>query len=141
MRLGCPTGRERAGIAAQQFFARGMMFYWQSSDTIYVLQGREAGTYLVVSAAEAAALPTPPPMNDPNAPVRGFGRVYFGMPGVAEALGEWLTAEELLDGNGVIQFYERGMMIYTPSYYNGTARRAIIFVLYNDSSFERYNDR
>jgi serine/threonine protein kinase len=140
VRLGCPGAPEAPGIAAQQFFVNGTMFYWQANDTIYVFLGRDTGTYVIVPPTEAAALPTPEPQEDPNAPVRGFGRVYYGKPGIREVIGQWTTNEELLDGTGVFQRFERGLMIFTPSYLSGT-RRAAIFVLFNDGTFLRVDDR
>ena len=141
VRLGCPSSAEAAGVAAQQFFERGSMFYWQANDTIYVFLEPDNGDYIAVPPADAATLPTPAPQADPNAPVRGFGRVYYGRSGIAEVLGLWLSPEELLDGGAVFQLYERGLMVYTPSYLAGGLRSAAIFVLYNDGSFLRVEDR
>lgn len=144
-RLGCPQSGERAGKGAIQTFSDGTMFYWgmnpgELRDTIVIFYGLNAGAYAIVDANEAASYPEPPPGDNPNAPVRGFGRVYYGKAGVSAALGDPLSPEiELKDGDhAVIQFYAGGTMIYSPIYRQAGA--GTIFVLYADGAFERYND-
>ncbi|WP_129630612.1 serine/threonine-protein kinase [Candidatus Oscillochloris fontis] len=146
-RLGCPLAGEQGGHAAIQFFERGTMFYWglnptKMKDTIVVFYGLNNGDYTLVPATEAASYPDVTPEPTPNYPVRGFGRVYFGKAGVAEALGNWRSAEiELKDTNqGVIQFFEGGTMIFTPIYQQPGSGTKAIFILYTDEGFERYND-
>jgi serine/threonine-protein kinase len=124
-----------------------MMFYWGLNptvlrDTIIIFLGLDSGTYTIVNADEAATYPEPPASSDPNAPVRGFGRVYYGKAGIAQALGAWTSPEIELKGNspGVIQPFDGGTMIYTPIYQQPGAGKQAIFVLYADGSFERYND-
>ena len=146
-RLGCPKNSERAGVGSEQFFAGGTMFYWGINptslrDTIIIFYGLNSGTYGIVNAAETATYPEPPPNNDPNAPVRGFGRIYHGKAGVAKAMGLWTSPEIELTARslGVIQFFDGGTMIYTPIYQQPGAGKHAIFVLYADGTFERYND-
>ena len=88
----------------------------------------------------ADLVPEPTPGPDPNQPVRCFGRVYFNKPQAAERLGPWTSPEIELTGSqpGVVQYFDKGMMIWTPSY-QPTGGRSI-FVLYNDGTFERYAD-
>jgi serine/threonine-protein kinase len=143
-RLGCPEDRERAGRAAQQFFDRGVMYYWgldqgRGSDTIWVLYESEA-RYEIYPPAEVAALPAPTPDSDPTAPVGGFGRIYFGSPGVAERLGPWRSPMiELHDRtSGVLQYFADGMLLYVRDHPD--TRRNVIFVLYTDGTIARYND-
>ncbi len=146
--LGCPKESEHIGKGSEQFFASGTMFYWGLNptglrDTIIVFSGLTSGSYATVSADEAARYPDPPSSSDPNAPIRGFGRVYYGKVGVAEALGAWTSPEiELKESSnpGVIQFFDDGAMIYTPIYQQPGAGNQAIFVLYADGAFERYND-
>ncbi|HMQ34991.1 MAG TPA: hypothetical protein PKD53_30010, partial [Chloroflexaceae bacterium] len=145
--LGCPLRRESAGDASQQFFAQGTMFYWDNgnrderADYIFVFFGRDGGTFVELSNPEVSDLgPEPPPGSDPSQPVRGFGTVYFNLPGAGERLGPWTSPEIVLRGNqrGVIQYFEQGLMLWTPSYQ--PTGRPSIFVLYNDGTFERYDD-
>jgi serine/threonine-protein kinase len=145
--LGCPLRAEQPGLASQQFFTRGTFFYWDASnlderaDHIFVFFGLNSGPYKVFSTEEVAALgPEPPPGTDPNQPVRGFGRVYFNQPQAAERLGPWTSPEIVLkeDDPGVVQYFDKGMMIWTPDYRPSGGRS--IFVLYNDGTFERYDD-
>lgn len=96
---------------------------------------------MALSSAEVSALgPEPTPGPDPNQPVRGFGTVYFNLPGARERLGPWASPEIVLRGDrrGVIQYFEQGLMLWTPAYQ--PTGDASIFVLYNDGSFERYDD-
>jgi serine/threonine-protein kinase len=145
--LGCPQEPEVAGNGSIQFFERGTMFYWDAknktpeSDFIYVFYGLDAGEHDVFSPAQVSALePEPTAGPDPEQPVRGFGRVYFLSPGARERLGLWQSPEIELKGNrrAVIQRFEQGLMIFTPTY-QPTGGRSI-FVLYNDGSFDRFND-
>ncbi|MEI7772696.1 MAG: hypothetical protein WCI67_22080, partial [Chloroflexales bacterium] len=147
-RLGCPKDIERTGASSEQFFKGGTMFYWGLNptglrDSIVIFYGLNSGTYGIVSADESAAFPEPPPNSDPDAPAHGFGRVYYGKAGVAEALGAWTSPEIELKGSslGVIQFFDGGTMIYTPTYQQPGASEQTIFVLYADGAFERYNDQ
>ncbi|GAB4442245.1 MAG: hypothetical protein OHK0015_40620 [Chloroflexi bacterium OHK40] len=145
--LGCPREPEVGGNGSEQFFERGMMFYWdnanrtEKSDHIFVFYGRDEGRYDDLPPQAVADLgddPTPGP--DPNQPLRGFGRVYFFKPGVAEALGAPISPEIELRGNrrGVIQFFDQGMMIFTPL--DRQSGGASIFVLYDDGAFQRFDD-
>jgi serine/threonine-protein kinase len=145
--LGCPLGRESAGDGAQQFFTQGMMLYWDDTnrdaraDYIFVFYGRERGPFDAFSNEEVQALgPEPTPGPDPNQPVRGFGTVYFNQPQVAEFVGTATGPEIELKGDqqGVIQYFEQGLMFWTPDYRPLGAPS--IFVLYNDGTFERYDD-
>ncbi len=142
--LGCPQERERAGVAVQQFFTSGTMYYWdldqgRGSDTIWVLYERDA-RYEIYPPADVAELPEPPENSDPNAPEGGFGRVYFGSPGVAERIGAWQSPMIELRGqnSGVIQFFTDGMLLYVREHPD--PRRNTIFVLYTDGTLERYDD-
>ncbi|NCC31253.1 MAG: serine/threonine protein kinase [Chloroflexia bacterium] len=145
--LGCPVAPESAGIAAQQFFESGTMYYWDLTnrdmkrDHIFVFYGTNGGDYTQLSAQEVADLgPEPTPGTDPNQPVRGFGRVYFHKSGVREQLGLPTTPELELKGSqlGVIQFFDRGLMIWTPDY--RPTGGSSIFVLYDSGRFERFRD-
>jgi serine/threonine-protein kinase len=135
--LGCPREKEIFGYTTQQFFAQGTMYYWGLSDAIYVFFGLDDGDYRVVNREEAATLPEPTlDPNDPESPVRGFGRVY-SIPSVREALGVWTSNEQILDPHGVMQRFEHGLMLFTPSYRD---QGKTIFVLYDNNTFERYRD-
>jgi serine/threonine-protein kinase len=144
--LGCPLEREEGGPGSVQFFQRGSMFYWDErndppkDDYIFVFYDLDEGRYDELPPEAVAEYPEPPPGDDPNQPMRGFGRVYFGRPGTAEQLGRWTSPEIELRGNrlGVIQLFEQGMMIYTPIY--EPSGMPAIFVLYNNGQFERFDD-
>ncbi len=140
-RLGCPTDSMRAGRATIHFFDSGTMYWWASSDTIYVLLDPVTGGYLAVGKQEAASYPEPAPApDDPQAPVRGFGRVYYYKPGVQEALGAPRSTEIVLDPHGVWQAFERGVMLWIPAQTDPQNSPKFIFVLYDDGTFQRYFD-
>lgn len=142
--LGCPTGPEVAGRASEQFFQTGMMYYWDDSnptaksDYIFVLTSE--GQYDEYPPSVVSQLPPELPGPDPNQPVRGFGSVYFHEPGVKEQLGGWTSPEIVLENgdSGVIQFFDRGLMLYTPRY--EPTGGGSIFVLFEDGSFQRFDD-
>lgn len=144
VRLGCPTGMQVAGRAVVQFFEGGSMYWWELTDTIYVFLGVNGGRYRVVEAEENATYPEPTPDPDnPNAPVRGFGRIYAGIPEVRAALGTPLTPEIEIDGSdryGVRQRFENGLMLFLPANTDPNNAGKQIFVLYNDDTFTRYED-
>lgn len=66
-------------------------------------------------------------------PVRGFGRVWYGNPDIADTLG-WATNTEN-PTNGVVQRFANGRLVYSPL---GFGNGAAIYVLYQDGMFERY---
>jgi serine/threonine-protein kinase len=144
--LGCPVGPEVAGKASEQFFERGTMYWWGQNgtryrDTVFVFYGRDGGDYQSYSAEQVAALGKPARPEDPAAPDRGFGAVYFNVDGVAERLGAWTSPEIALqsaESLGVIQFFDRGVLLYTPAYL--PENNASIFVLYAGGGFDRYAD-
>lgn len=145
--LGCPEAAQIVGPGSQQLFQRGSMFWWSdrnddlSNDHIFVFKGLNDGLYEEFTPDEVAALGPEPTPDDPNAPRRGFGRVYFYRQDIAEVLGQWTSPEYELSGgqnSAVIQYFELGRMIWTPI--ENPAGRRSIFVLYNDGTFERYTD-
>ncbi len=141
VRLGCPTKSLIPDRATIHFFDGGTMYWWAHSDTIYVLLDPVAGDYLVVDKQEAASYPEPTPdPDDPQAPVRGFGRVYYHRPGVQEALGTPRSTEIVLDPHGVWQPFENGFMLWVPAQTDPQNPLKFIFVLYDDGTFQYYRD-
>lgn len=117
------------------------MYWWAGSDTIYVLLDPVAGDYLEIDKQEAASYPEPDPNpDDPQAPVRGFGRVYYHKPGVQVALNTPRSTEIVLDPHGVWQQFERGIMLWVPAQTDPQQASKLIFVLYDDGTFRRYLD-
>ena len=139
--LGCPTAAMSAGRATIHFFDGGTMYWWANSDTIYVLLDPVAGDYLAVDKQEAASYPEPAPdPDDPQSPVRGFGRVYYHRPGVQEVLGTPRSTEIVLDPHGVWQPFEGGVMLWVPAQTDPQHVPKFIFVLYDNGTFQRYLD-
>ncbi|HMO59099.1 MAG TPA: serine/threonine protein kinase, partial [Roseiflexaceae bacterium] len=101
--------------------------------------GRDQGNWFRFDQAELEILPTATPLEPPPGqvmPVRGFGRVWANYPEVRDVLG-FATAPEVGLIEGALQPYARGMMIYSR---NGMGRGPTIFVVYDDGTFERYDD-
>jgi serine/threonine protein kinase len=137
-RLGCATSQEQTGVATQQFFAAGTMYYWQPTEEIFVFLDLHDGAVEIFTEPEVAALPElDPPPAETNAPPGGFGRIYYNLPEIRDQIGAPLSPMELLQPYGVIQPFQDGIMVFTPDY-RGTGKN--IFVVYNDGSFERYVD-
>ncbi len=134
--LGCPLESMREGYAVEQFYERGSMYWWSQNDTIYTFLGEQVGEYRVYSAEATAALPAPAPTESPLTPVRGFGKVYFGEPVVRQFLGESQSIEHQWN-TGRFQQFKDGMMLGSPAHRD---LGQTIFVLYDDGTFERYQD-
>jgi hypothetical protein len=125
-----------------------MLFWWSDqntdarSDHIFVFKDQRGGTYEEFTPEDVALLgPEPTPSADPSVPRRGFGRVYFYRADLSAALGAWTSPEIELKGgseSGVMQFFAQGIMLWTPAI--NSAGHKTIYVLYNDNTFERYND-
>lgn len=145
--LGYPLAPQQLGEAVVQFFEGGTMYWWSwknddtPKDVIYVILDMEGGDYLVLE--REAVVKYPEPIPDPDIPVPmqgGFARVYYGIPSVREALGAPLGPESYLDPHGVRQFFEHGLMLFIPARTDPNNANKLIFVLYEDNTFVRYND-
>jgi hypothetical protein len=134
--LGCPLEPMREGYAVEQFYERGSMYWWSQNDMIYTFLGEQVGEYRMYSAEATAALPAPAPTESPLTPVRGFGKVYFGEPVVRQFLGESQSIEHQWNTDRFQQF-KYGMMLGSPAHRD---LGQTIFVLYDDGTFERYQD-
>lgn len=98
--MGCPLGISYAGSVAVQPFQNGLMLWveWVNNQrgTIFALNGQ--GRYVQYADTFQAGIdpetyPTLPP-SGLFAPVRGFGKVYFGHADLANSLG-WAIAPEV----------------------------------------------
>lgn len=144
VKLGCPRNREVGGEASEQFFDEGVMYWWgfnstELSDAIFVFYGNNSGEYEIVTTEESVTYPEIPTPTDPRAPIRGFGKIYFSKPGVSDRLGSWSSEE--IPITGVIQFFDKGIMLFTPEYRStGGTRKAILVLYYADKTFTRYDD-
>jgi hypothetical protein len=141
MGLGCPLEHEIAANSVVQFYERGAMYWWEPSDTIYVFLENEQNNYQIFTHEEVARMPEPPSTSsDPNMPVRGFGRIYYGLPQIQSALGEPYTPEIILEPHGVKQRFENGLMFWIPPATDPRETRKQILVLYHNGAFNLYND-
>jgi serine/threonine-protein kinase len=140
-RIGCPTAPEQggAGTIAEQPYQRGSMFYYQPSERIYALLGKDSGEWRRYEQSELATLPTPAPDAETpcrTPPISGFGLVWSNFADVRDALGCPTGPEDgLLEG--AYQPFEQGEMLFSQK---GLGRGKTIYVLYEDGKFERYDD-
>jgi hypothetical protein len=131
--LGCATEAARSENAVEQLFEHGRMLWIAETDTIYALLDPDGGTYQVFGPAATAALPAAPEPERPESPVRGFGRVYYGVPEIRAALGEPRTLE--LGFTGERQAFRSGALFFVPAHDGQTETR---FMVLNDGTFTRY---
>jgi serine/threonine-protein kinase len=128
-----------AGTSAEQQFERGSMFYYRPLERIYALIGRDKGTWRLFEQSELLAQTTPTPKDPPPCPaplVGGFGLVWSNYPGIRDAIGCARQPEVGLF-EGAYQPYQKGAMLYS---HEGLGRGKTLYVLYNDGTFERYDD-
>lgn len=136
--LGCPTGNETVIQIADQVFANGTMYWWESRDSVYVLPESEgrAGRYQAFNRDQILAMPEPPAQTDPFLRREGgFARVYYAHEGIRQALGAPLSSERGI--NGAFQSFQQGFMIWSPP---RAERPSTIYVVYNNGQFQRYDD-
>jgi serine/threonine-protein kinase len=143
--IGCPLETEQGGAStiAEQPFERGSMFYYHPLERIYVLIGKDSGRWRLFEQSELRDLPTPTPPGPEGAPppcpaplVGGFGLVWGSFPEIRDALGCSTGPEDGLI-EGAYQPFQNGTMLFSQK---GLGRGKTIYVLYDDRSFERYDD-
>jgi len=140
-RLGCPTDIERGGsnTLIEQRFEGGSMTSFLPIGDIYVLIGFSRGEwqrfpYPAPLPPDTPATPTPPA--GLQTPVDIFGTVWATNPGVRQNLGFALRPQSATI-EGAYQPFTGGVMIYSSE---GLGRGKTIYVLYDDGTFERYDD-
>lgn len=134
--IGCPTEPERAGYSVEQLFEGGAMYYRDDSKQYWVFSNKSGTWRLYTDVYESDPEPTDEPPPGLFRPVRGFGRLWQKYPTIREALG-WATTPEDGFGDGVIERFENGSMIYAPAANGHTAQ---IYVLYNTGTFDIFKD-
>jgi serine/threonine-protein kinase len=136
--LGCPTSTEQGGpgTIAEQRFEFGSMFYFQPTERIYVLIDNSRSAWRMFEQRELVGFPTPTPAPPPSTLQGGFGIVWANFPEVRQGLGVPVTPEDgLLEG--AYQPFTGGLMLYSS---RGLGAGGTIYVLYNEGTFERYDD-
>ena len=140
-RVGCPLTPEAGGdrTTTEQQFEHGSMFYFQPNDRIYVLLGRDSGTWRLFKRSDIGDLPTPTPADQPPCPSPmdgGFALVWSTQQDIRAALGcSMAPMPDLFEG--AFQAFEHGTMLYSRV---GLGRGKTLYVLYADNTFERYDD-
>jgi eukaryotic-like serine/threonine-protein kinase len=140
-RLSCPTQAEQggAGTTAEQQFGQGSMFYFSMTEQVYVLLGRDSGQWLRFEREDLLPLPTPTPADAPvcDQPMHGgFQLAWENFDEVSMGLGCPTGPEDGLF-EGAYQPFDRGTMLYSQK---GLGRGKTLYVLYEDGTFERYDD-
>jgi hypothetical protein len=140
-RLGCAQAAEQGGpeTIAEQPFEKGSMYYFQPLDQIYVLIGKDGGTWQRFARSDLNDIPTPTPAATPTcpAPLRsGFDVIWATKPGISEALGCSLEPDSgALEG--AYQAFDGGTMLFSQP---GLGRGKTIYVLLKDGTFQRFDD-
>lgn len=143
--LGCATQARQPRDLAEQPFQRGAMLWVQGpqggNGLIYVIEGAPkastAGTWESYEDTWQAGDPedsgdeTPP--EGLLEPIRGFGRVWYSNPALAEALG-WASAAERA-GTGAMQRFPNARLVFNPI---GFGDGPAIYALYENGAFEVY---
>ncbi|MGQ9547152.1 MAG: serine/threonine-protein kinase [Roseiflexus sp.] len=140
-RLGCPTDIERGGndMLIEQRFESGSMVSFLPIGDIYALIGFTRGEwqrfpYPAPLPPDTPATPTPPA--GLQTPVDTFGIIWATNPGVRQNLGFALRLQSA-PIEGAYQPFTGGVMLYSRE---GLGRGKTIYVLYDDGTFERYDD-
>jgi eukaryotic-like serine/threonine-protein kinase len=141
-RIGNPTEHESGGLSqiSEQAFEGGSMFYFRPQERIYVLLGKNNGTWRRYEQETVKDFPVPTPADPPACaqPVGGggFARIWGSESQVRETLGCPLAqGSDLIEG--AYQPFERGAMLYS---HDGLGRGKSLYVLYDDGTFEWYQD-
>jgi serine/threonine-protein kinase len=140
--MGCPAQpiQGGAGTLAEQPFQHGSMLYFAPREAIWVFIGVDKGSWYRFDQATLEDRPTATPAPTPGpglfVPVRGFGLVWAYNEEVRNQLG-YGTAPEGGLYEGAYQAYTGGTMLYSAT---GLGRGKSLYMLYNDGTFERYDD-
>jgi hypothetical protein len=141
-RMGCAAASEQGGPSsiAEQPFERGSMLYFNPREEIFVLIGVDQGIWYRFEQASLSNLPTPTPAEPPApglvVPIRGFGLVWAYNEDIRRQIG-YGTAPEAGLLEGAYQRFSGGTMLYSAI---GLGRGKSLYVLYNDGTFDRYDD-
>jgi hypothetical protein len=137
-RVGCPADSEFALTeAASQQFQGGFMFWRGDTRTIYIFTGGPSDTIGVWHEypdtwQDGDPMPSPTVTPPPGlyAPVRGFGKLWYGDESIRLALG-WATTPETAT-TGAWQDFQRGHALWTTD--------RVIRFMYEDGLWERFAD-
>jgi serine/threonine-protein kinase len=139
--LGRPTEAEVGGARqiTEQPYQGGSMFYFLPLDRIYVLLGKNSGTWLRFDHDDLKDVPTPTPEESPQCEIAlqgGFRLVWSSQADIRRQIG-CATGPEPGLLEGAYQPFEHGVMLYSNA---GLGRGKTIYVLYEGGSFERFDD-
>jgi hypothetical protein len=119
----CPTGEPQTVNGVWQAFERGVMFWRESDNSIFIIsdmairQGQTTDKWWRIADTWQSSEPeTDPSLQPPEGlrqPVRGFGKVWRSNGFVREAIG-WATGDEIQIGSQW-QTFEGGWMMTGPN--------------------------
>lgn len=137
-RLGCPLAAEQASTTVEQQFQRGRMLWYQLNGTVYVLDNESTGRALVYPPNALSGPDSFDGQLDATCVElqNDFAVVWNTHREVNTRIG-CATSPEVGPSDGAIQRFEQGTMLFTPA---GFGRGKTIFVLFNNGTFERYDD-
>jgi serine/threonine-protein kinase len=136
--LGPALAPERGGpkTATEQQFEEGSMFYFQPTEQIYVLFGKDRGIHRVFEKSELEDLPAPAPAECEAPQQGGFALVWGNFPDVRRQLGCSTSPEPNLF-DGAYQEFRNGTLLFSQ---NGLGRGKTIYVVWNGGEFQRFDD-
>ena len=137
--LRCPESSEVAYQMFEQPFENGSMYLNSTTKTVYVLLGNANGTWQFFTSDAYKGTGTPPSGEPPEGQLRPdgtFGTVWETHDQVRTKIG-WATSSTIGQIDGVSQVFEGGTMLWSSQ---GLDRGPTIYVLYDDNTFERYDD-
>lgn len=137
--LRCPESGEVGYNVYEQPFESGSMYQNRASQQIYALLGGKSGTWQSFSPEQQKGPDAPPTEQPPEGklpPDSMFSTTWETHTALRNKIG-WATGPTIGPVEGASQRFAGGTMLWS---IKGLGRGPTIYVLYDDNTFERYDD-
>jgi len=137
--LRCPESGEVGYNVYEQPFENGSMYQNRVSQQIYALLGGKSGTWQSFSPEQQKGPDAPPTEQPPEGklpPDSMFSTTWETHTALRNKIG-WATGPTIGPIEGASQQFAGGIMLWSVE---GLGRGPTIYVLYDDKTFERYDD-